>query len=111
MSPINPRRRGVVPVAIFGSEQLDVSEIDVTTLRFGPGRASTRHDLTDPWTYAGHLQDLNLDGFMDLVTHFPIQDTGIACGAGSAVLAGEMKDGVSIEGPPAVSREARCDYQ
>jgi hypothetical protein len=48
---------------------------------------------------------------MDLVTHFPIQDTGIACGAGSAVLAGEMKDGVSIEGPPAVSREARCDYQ
>ena len=107
MSNINPRSRGVVPVAIFGSEYLDVSDIDVATLRFGPDQASTKHDLDDPWTYNEHVRDLNLDGFVDLVAHFPTRDAGIACGHESAVLNGYLQDGTAIEGADSI-RIAGC---
>jgi hypothetical protein len=98
ISNINPRSSGVVPVAILGSGSFDIFDIDVATLQFGQGGATTKHDLTDPWAYKEHLQDLNLDGFMDLVVHFPTQDTGIACGHESATLTGETLDGQLIEG-------------
>jgi len=106
-SRVNPRSRGVVPVAILGSENLDASDIDVTTLRFGPGEAAIKHDLTDPWTFNEHLRDMNLDGFSDLVVHFPVRETGIECAAGSAWLTAETRVGQSIAGM-AVVRTVGC---
>jgi hypothetical protein len=105
---INPFGRGLIPVAILGSEVFDVSAIDVTTLRFGPAQVATRHDLTDDWDYNEHLADVNFDGFMDLVTHFTTQDTGIACGDIEAVLSGALLDGTPFEGADAV-RTVGCN--
>ena len=105
---INPFGRGLIPVAILGSEVFDVSAIDVTTLRFGPAQVATRHDLTDDWDYNEHLADVNFDGFMDLVTHFTTQDTGIACGDIEAVLSGALLDGTPFEGTDAV-RTVGCN--
>jgi hypothetical protein len=99
---INTRMNFVISVALLGSENFDVADIDVTTLRFGPGEASPAHDLTDLFTYNNHLQDVNLDGFMDLMTHFPMQDTGIACGDESATLTGSLLSGYPIEGTDSV---------
>jgi hypothetical protein len=107
ISRINPRSRGVAPVAVLGSEAFDVSEIDVATLRFGPSEAPTKHDLTDPWTYNEHLRDVNLDGFPDLVAHFPTQDTGIACGDGRVRLAARLSDGSQVYGTVSI-RTAGC---
>jgi hypothetical protein len=95
---INPRSRGVIPVAILGSETFDVADIDVTTLRFGPNESTCKHDLTDNWMYDEHLQDVNLDGFMDLMTHFRTRDTGIECGDEAAALTGGLVSGHRIEG-------------
>jgi hypothetical protein len=81
---INPYSRGLIPVAILGSDTLDVADVDVTTLAFGPGGPPTAHDLTDSFTYNDHLQDVNLDGFTDLVTHYRTRDTGVVCGDESA---------------------------
>ena len=92
---INPYSRGVIPVAIFGSDTIDVAEIDVTALAFGPDGASLAH-------MNGHLQDVNLDGITDLVTHYRTQDTGIACGDESATLTGETLDGQPIEGTDSI---------
>jgi hypothetical protein len=99
---VNPYGRGVIPVAILGDEDFEVAEIDVTTLRFGLGRASPAHDLTDSFTYNDHLQDVNLDGFMDLVTHFRTRDTRIVCGDESVTLTGETLDGQPIEGSDSI---------
>jgi hypothetical protein len=92
---VNPYARGVIPVAILGSDTLDVADVDVTTLAFGPAGAPIAH-------LNGHLQDVNYDGFMDLVTHFRTRDTEIACGDESATLTGETLDGQPFEGTDSI---------
>jgi hypothetical protein len=95
---INPGARGVVPVAVLGNATFDVVDIDVTTLRFGPDEAAPAHDLLDSHTYNAHLLDVNADAYLDLVVHFRIPETGIACGDESASLLGETTEGRVFEG-------------
>jgi hypothetical protein len=90
---LNPRMNYVLPVVLFGSAEVDVADVDVTELSFGPGGAAPVHDLTDLFTFNDHIEDLNLDGFMDLTLHFPMQDTGISCGDESASLYSGMLSG------------------
>jgi len=83
---INTKSNGVIPVALLGTDTFDVTTVDVTTLRFGPSDALPAHDLTDPEVYAEHLQDVNYDGYTDLVSHYRTKQTGIAAGQTSAEL-------------------------
>jgi hypothetical protein len=85
----------VLPVAILGSDTFDVTDIDVTTLAFGPSGVLIAH-------WHGHPQDMNHDGFMDLIVHFRTQDTGIVCGDESATLTGETLDGQPFEGKDSI---------
>lgn len=75
---INPKSNGVIPVALLGSAEVDIYGVDVSTLFFAG--AYPAHDLTDPYVYNDHLQDVNDDGYLDLVSHYPVQDTWIAKG-------------------------------
>jgi hypothetical protein len=93
---VNPYSRGVIPVAILGSDTFDVADVDVTTLAFGPGGAPIAHRK-------GHLQDVDYDGITDLVAHYRTQDTGIACGDESATLIGETLDGQPLEGSDSIT--------
>ena len=93
---INPNSKGVIPVAILGSATFDVATVDVNALAFGSDEATPAHDLTDPVVYADHLKDVNSDGFMDLVTHYRTQDTGIAKDDTEACLTGDTTGGVAI---------------
>jgi len=85
---INPKSKGVIPVAILGQDAFDFTRVDVTTLDFEG--AAPAHDLTDPIVYADHLQDVNGDGYVDLVCHFNTQDTGIEKGHPEACLEFEI---------------------
>jgi WD40 repeat protein len=95
---IFPNSRLSIPVAIMGAEDLDVTEIDVASLRFGPAGAEPRHDLSDPFVFTGHIRDTNLDGYLDLVVHFSAQSTGIECGDTTATLSGACSDCRPFEG-------------
>ncbi len=75
VNPVNLRSGGRVPVAVLGSAELDVTAIDASTLILG--------NETDPETsvaqknngaYEAHLEDVNDDGYMDLVALFPMRD-------------------------------------
>jgi len=100
---INLKSKGVVPVAFLGSAIFDVTTVDVNTLMFGPGSATPVHDLNDPIVYADHLQDVNVDGYLDLVCHFKTSEVGLVKGDTDATLTGETTDGVIVYGTDSVN--------
>lgn len=72
-NPVNLKQGGTIPVVILGSAELDVADIDPSSLTLG--------DETDPdtpiyqknnGTFGAYMEDVNSDGFMDLTTMFPI---------------------------------------
>jgi hypothetical protein len=87
---INPSSRGVVPVAVLGSRDFFVEDIDLTTLAFGPNAAPPARAVS------GHHKDVNADGFLDLVAHFRTEESGIAIGDTEACISGEVLDGMSF---------------
>ncbi|MFQ6030774.1 MAG: hypothetical protein ACE5Q6_25165, partial [Dehalococcoidia bacterium] len=95
-NPINPKSNGLVPVAILGSETFDVSAIDPSTLAFGPAGATPVHDLSDLGTKGSHLEDINEDGFIDLVTHYRQKQTGLLSGDTEACLTADFTSGLSF---------------
>jgi hypothetical protein len=91
---INTKSKGVIPVALLGTDTFDVTTVDVTTLRFGPSDALPAHNLTDAEVYAEHLEDVNYDGYIDLVSHYRTKQTGIAVGQ---ILAELDYDGSTVD--------------
>jgi hypothetical protein len=72
-NPVNPSAEGKLPVALFGSEELDVSSVDLESLTLGDGV-----DEDTPLARKGGDQpmaqvvELNDDGFPDLMLHFDV---------------------------------------
>ncbi len=91
-NPINFSIEGVIPVAILGSDEMDVAAVDETTLAFGRGGAAPAH------CHRPHLEDVNGDGYLDLLSHFRTDETGIAFGERMACLSGETLDGLWLRG-------------
>ncbi len=106
-SPINPYSRGLIPVAILGSETFDVEDVDRTTLAFGfQGFEPPDEGATPAHRALGHLEDVNDDGITDLVSHYPTQDTGIYPGDEVACVIG-LVDGRPFEGCEAIRTVGR----
>ncbi len=79
-----------VPVAILGSWQVDVSQIDPFSLRFGPGEALGARSSHSHLSYRLVVKDINQDGHYDLVTRFRTADAAIPTDAIEACLSGEL---------------------
>lgn len=88
---INPRSKGVIPVAILTTETFDAATVDSTTVLFGPSG-------TEAAPAKSALLDVDGDGDIDMILHFNTQTTGIQCGDTSATLTGETLDGQMIKG-------------
>jgi hypothetical protein len=91
---INPAGRGVIPVAILTTGTFNAAIVDAATVRFGPNSAPPSSFL---------LQDVDLDGDLDLILQFRTQQTGIVCGMTSATLTGKTIDGMAITGTDSVN--------
>jgi hypothetical protein len=89
---LNLLSRGVVPVAILGSEGFDVTRLDPETLGFGPAGAAPAH------RGGGHFADVNGDGHPDFLSHYRVGETGLVPGDMEACVTGETLDATPFEG-------------
>ena len=93
---INVNSKGIIRVAILSDAGFDASTVDTSTVAFGPSGAGVVH-------VGGHIDDVNRDGFNDLLLHFKTAETGIACGDTSASLSGTTFGGEAIQGTDSVT--------
>lgn len=117
-NPFSVGKKGVLPAAILGTEDLDVTQIDPASILIGPEDGEVvppiRWDLEDVATpYNGDPPDgtnayacteEGPDGFMDLTLKFDAQAVAAALGPvndGDIILllvVGELMDGTPIKG-------------
>mgnify|MGYP001827684432 CR=1 FL=1 len=91
---IRPDSTRTVPVAIFGDSSLDITRVSCASLGFGPSQAEA---------IDCEFEDVNEDGFGDLLATFQIRETGIACGDTEATLVGMTVDDSDIIGTDRVT--------
>jgi hypothetical protein len=102
---INISTPGAIPVAIFPTPDLDVTDIDVTSVRFGPPGAPGAQYRSYSFV------DSNGDGIVDyLRMRFRKVDAGFSCGDTVGELTGETLTGRSIYGsqPVIIRRFPPC---
>jgi hypothetical protein len=92
---INPKSKGLIPVAILTTSTFDATTVDPLSVEFGPNGATEARKK-------GHKEDVDKDGDIDLLFHFRTQETGIQCGDTSASLTGKTFDGQAIEGSDSI---------
>ena len=92
---IDPKSKGVIPVAILTTDTFDAATVDPLSVKFGPSGATEAQGR-------GQIEDADGDGDLDLVLRFRTQDTGITCGATAASLTGETFTGQPITGSDSI---------
>jgi hypothetical protein len=95
---INPKSHGVVPVAILGSDIFDVQDVDPWSLVFAGSGPKEKGKSGRVCSY----EDVNCDGFLDLMAHFPVQNLDLSFGMTEAILTGVQTDGTCLTGTDTV---------
>ncbi|MDG0867181.1 DUF642 domain-containing protein [SAR202 cluster bacterium JH702] len=96
VNPLNLNGNGVVPIAVLGS-----AEFDVSTLISGSVLAGAEGSVVAAPVHGGHIEDVNGDGFDDYVFHFREWELGVTGDALTRVpvyLTAESTDGVLFGG-------------
>jgi len=96
---INNDGNGVIPVAILGSETFDVNLIIPTSVTM-EGLGLKTVGKADRALY--HYEDVNGDGFEDLVVQIQDEDGVFEPGEGIATITGLLYDGRSFEGSDSI---------
>lgn len=93
-SCFNNNGNGIIPVAIFGSETFDVHEVDVSTVELEGLPVA----MKAPGRYMAAYEDVDLDGYMDLVVKFDDVAGVFDQGDEYATLTGNLLDGTPFFG-------------
>jgi len=93
---VNPRSRGLLPVAVFSSDGFDTADIDIETVSLLGASVATRGRRARTMA---HEEDVDGDGRLDLLVHFETRqlDFGLL-EDGWAALTGSTYEGLQFEG-------------
>jgi beta propeller repeat protein len=92
---INNNGHGVIPVAILGTADFDVLDLDPGTVSLSGLSVKAVGKNNKLLT---HYEDVNSDGFMDLTAQIEDQDGVFTEGVSEAILTGVLWDGTPVEG-------------
>lgn len=95
---VNESANGVIPVAILGNGDFEVTDVDVTSLSFAGLEVRLRGDGEPSCS----LDDVNADGWVDLVCRFAYSPERWMPGEGEATLRGELFGGTEIHGTDSI---------
>ena len=93
LAPLNPRSNGKIPVAILGSLTFSATSVDTSSLTFG---STGNEQSLSKCAKSG--DDVNGDGYYDLVCHFNNQAAGFKRGDLEGILKGKTNAGKAFEG-------------
>jgi hypothetical protein len=93
ISPLNPKAKGRVPVALLSADNFDPADVDVSSLTFGHDGDEASLEKCNKGS-----ADFNKDGVKELICHFDNQTASFRKGDEEGVLKGKLKDGTLIEG-------------
>jgi len=94
-NPINPGSKGVVPVAIFSSEDFDATTVDPMSILIAGRGVAVQGRSEKPMA---HIEDVDGDGLADLLIQVETQGDGDAWESGMVELTGMTYDGQKIVG-------------
>ena len=97
-NPLNLKSNGVLPVAILGSDDFDVNDIDLSTLSLDGATPKQKGNSEN----VGSFEDVNADGLTDLLLHFDLGELNVAGSATELTLAGLLSDGTALTGTDSV---------
>jgi len=89
---------GVIPVAILGSASFDATQVDPLTLSLDGQSVKTKRNGTPQ----ANIENVNGDGFNDLVVKIIDIDGTYAVGTGTGTLTGQLFDGTPFEGSDSI---------
>ena len=93
-NPLNSNSNGVLPVAIFGDDDLDVYDIDLLSLLLDGASPKQKGGSEN----VGSFEDVNDDGLTDLLLNFQMSELDIDPSATELVLDGLLNDGTVLFG-------------
>ena len=96
---INLSSEGVLPVAIFSSEYFDVTGIEQSSLILAGATAREKGKSGK----FGSLEDVDGDGYLDLVIHFQTADLNLTEDDTIIILEGFLLDGTPITGTDSIN--------
>ncbi len=96
---INLGSNGNVPVAILGSPTFDVTTVNPYSISLAGAAVNLKGKAQTPQS---SYEDVNGDGFMDLIVHVSTKSLVVSEGDTEAVLTGMTYDGIPISGKDSV---------
>ncbi len=92
-NPVNPKGKGVIPVAVLTTADFDATTLDPASLRFGSPATVSGGGGAQPAHGSGHVVDVDGDGDLDWLGHFSVEDAGFTGGDTEGWLVGETLSG------------------
>jgi hypothetical protein len=86
---VDPRSPSLLTVAVFSDMDFDALQVDLQSLRLGPGDARARNY---------RVYDLNRDRIPDLLAYFRLRDLRVGCGETALELTGRTYAGSEFAG-------------
>lgn len=98
---INAGKQGLLPVAILGSADFDVTNVNPATIELGEASIAMRGPNKSPKP-AYSLEDVNTDGYMDMMVFFSVPMLALTGTETELTLSAELFDGTHIEGTDSI---------